>query len=82
MKGYVNMKKIDRHFCTRSLGDCTGILYVDENATDEDIRRAIYDEVEFCCFWEAENGYEPYVVTEIRYRKNNCHEEKSYSEMS
>jgi hypothetical protein len=63
------MKKVDWHFCTRSLGDCAGTLYVDENATDKEIRNAIYDEVEFCCFWEAENGYEPYEFKEIRYKK-------------
>lgn len=61
------MKKVSGYFSCRPLGSYDYEFYVNDNATDADIREMIEDRLEICMYYEVEEGYE--AIVETVYRK-------------
>ncbi len=61
------MKKVSGYISVRPLGCYDFEFFVNDDATDEEIRQQIEDLTEFSQHYDIEEGYEEY--TETRYRK-------------
>ena len=67
------MKRVKGSFGIRALGDYDFEIYVDDNATDEEIEKEIESAVQYYCDYDVEDGY----VAEQRtiYRKKYAWED-------
>lgn len=63
------MKKVSGYIQVRPLGCYNFELYVDDNATDEEIKQKVNDQIQLSSCYTVEEGYEEY--TEIKYRKKS-----------
>ena len=63
------MKKVSGYIDVRALGHYDFEFYVDDNATDEEIKRKVEDVCDYYIHYDVEAGYEEY--TEICYRKKS-----------
>ena len=61
------MKKVSGYISVRALGCYDFEFYVDDNATDEEIKEKVDEVMEFSHDYQVEEGYEEY--TEVNYRK-------------
>lgn len=61
------MKRIKGCIYVRALGQHDFEFYVDDNTTDEEIKRRVEDVCDYYIDYNVEDGYEEY--TETRYRK-------------
>lgn len=61
------MKKVSGYIDVRALGCYDFEFYVDDNATDEEIKKLVDGACNYCIDYYVEDGYEEY--TETRYRK-------------
>lgn len=61
------MKKVTGCIDVRALGHYDFEFYVDDNATDEEIKKKVDDVCDYYISYDVEEGYEEY--TEVRYRK-------------
>ena len=61
------MKRIKGCIYVRALGQHYFEFYVDDNTTDEEIKRRVEDVCDYYIDYNVEDGYEEY--TETRYRK-------------
>jgi hypothetical protein len=60
-------KKVSGYISVRALGQYDFEFYVDDNTTDEEIKKRVSDVCHYCIDYDVESGYEEY--TEICYRK-------------
>lgn len=63
------MKKVTGCIDVRALGHYYFEFYVDDNATDEEIKKAVDNVCNYYIDYSVEEGYEEY--TEVRYRKKS-----------
>ena len=63
------MKKVTGYIDVRALGHYDWEFYVEDNATDEEIKQKVEDICHYSIFYDVEEGYEAY--TEVCYRKKN-----------
>ena len=63
------MKKVSGYVSVRALGCYDFEFYVDDNATDEEIKAKVKETMEISHHYSVEEGYEEY--TEVCYRKKN-----------
>lgn len=61
------MKKVSGFIDVRALGHYDFEFYVDDNVTDEEIKKKVDDVCDYYISYDVEDGYEEY--TEVRYRK-------------
>ena len=61
------MKKVFGCINVRALGHYDFEFYVDDDATDEEIKKKVDDVCDYYIRYDVEDGYEEY--TEVRYRK-------------
>ena len=61
------MKKVSGCIDVRALGHYDFEFYVDDNATDEEIKKKVDDVCDYYISYDVEEGYEEY--TEVCYRK-------------
>ena len=61
------MKKVSGYISVRALGTYNYEFYVDDDATDEEIKKEVERYEQLSRNYEVEEGYESY--TEIKYRK-------------
>ena len=61
------MKKVTGCIDVRALGHYDFEFYVDDNMTDEEIKKRVDDVCDYYISYDVEGGYEEY--TEICYRK-------------
>lgn len=61
------MKKVSGYISVRALGCYDFEFYVDDNATDDEIKEKVDEVMGFSHHYEVEEGYEEY--TEVNYRK-------------
>ena len=61
------MKKVTGCINVRALGHYDFEFYVDDNATNEEIKKKVDEVCEYRIDYNVESGYEAY--TEVRYRK-------------
>lgn len=61
------MKRVSGYVSVRALGCYDFEFYVDDDATDEEIKQQVDDTMMLSYNYEVEGGYEEY--TEVRYRK-------------
>lgn len=61
------MKKVSGCIDVRALGHYDFEFYVDDNTTDEEIKKKVDDVCDYYISYDVEEGYEEY--TEVRYRK-------------
>lgn len=61
------MKKVSGYVSVRALGCYEFEFYVDDNATEEEIRDKVDATMDICWNYDVEEGYEEY--TEVKYRK-------------
>ena len=61
------MKRVKGYFSSRALGCYDFEFYVDDNATEEEIKKMVDAACEYSINYDIECGYEEY--TEVRYRK-------------
>ena len=61
------MKKVSGCIDVRALGHYDFEFYVDDNATDEEIKKKVDDVCDYYISYDVEEGYEEY--TEACYRK-------------
>ena len=66
------MKKVSGCIDVRALGHYDFEFYVDDDATNEEIKKKVEDACDYYINYDVEEGYEEY--TEIRYRKKNSWE--------
>lgn len=64
------MKKVSGCIDVRALGHYDFEFYVDDNATEEEIKKKVDDVCDYYISYDVEEGYEEY--TEVRYRKKGC----------
>lgn len=60
-------KKVSGYISVRALGQYDFEFYVDDNATNEEIKKKVDEVCNYCIDYDVESGYEEY--TEVRYRK-------------
>ena len=63
------MKKVSGCIDVRALGHYDFEFYVNDNVTDEEIKKKVDDAFDYYINYDVEEGYEEY--TEICYRKKN-----------
>ena len=63
------MKKVSGYVSVRALGCYDFEFYVDDNATDKEIKEQVEKVMNISTYFSVEEGYEEY--TEVRYRKKN-----------
>lgn len=63
------MKKVTGYIDVRALGHYDFEFYVDDNATEEEIKQKVDDVCDYYIHYDVEEGYEEY--KEIRYRKKS-----------
>lgn len=61
------MKKVTGCIDVRALGHYDWTFYVEDNATDEEIKQSVEAICDYYISYDVEEGYEAY--TELRYRK-------------
>lgn len=61
------MKKVKGSISVRALGHYDFEFFVDDNATEEEIKEKVDDVCDYYIYYDVDEGYEEY--TEIRYRK-------------
>jgi hypothetical protein len=61
------MKKVSGYVSVRALGTYDFEFYVDDNATDEEIKEKVNERMQLSFDYDVEEGYESY--TETKYRK-------------
>lgn len=61
------MKKVSGYISVRALGCYDYEFYVDDDATDEEIKQKVAEYAQISHGYDVEEGYEAY--TETRYRK-------------
>lgn len=61
------MKKVKGYIDVAALGRYDFEFFVEDELTDEEIRKAAYDKMDFYFSYNVEEGYEP--VQEIVYKK-------------
>lgn len=66
------MKKVSGCIDVRALGHYDFEFYVDDDATNEEIKKKVEDVCDYYINYDVEEGYEEY--TEIRHRKKNSWE--------
>ena len=66
------MKKVSGYISVRALGCYDFEFYVDDNATDDEIKEKVDEVMGFSHHYEVEEGYEEY--TEVNYRKKQQNE--------
>lgn len=70
------MKKVSGYVSVRALGCYDFEFYVDDDATDEEIKKKVDDVMKLSYHYDVEEGYEEY--TEIKYRKKNDNNKDFY----
>ena len=65
----MSMKKVSGCISVRALGNYDFEFYVDDCATDEEIKKKVDEVCNYHISYNVEEGYEEY--TEVRYRKKN-----------
>ena len=63
------MKKVTGYIDVRALGHYDWEFYVEDDATDEEIKQKVEDICNYSIFYDVEEGYEAY--TEVCYCKKN-----------
>lgn len=63
------MKKVSGYIDVRALGCYDFEFYVDDDTTDEEIKKKVDKVCEYSIDYDVEAGYEEY--TEVRYRKKS-----------
>lgn len=63
------MKRVKGEIDVRALGNYEFEFYVDDNATDEEIKQKVEDVCDYYIHYDVEGGYEEY--TEVCYRKKS-----------
>ena len=66
------MKKVSGCIDVRALGHYDFEFYVDDDATNEEIKKKVDEVCNYHISYNVEEGYEEY--TEVRYRKKNSWE--------
>lgn len=68
----IDMKRVKGYIYVRALGEYKFEFYVDDNATEEEIKKKVDDVCNYSIWYDVDEGYEEY--TEIRYRKKHEYE--------
>lgn len=63
------MKKVSGYIYVRALGEYNFEFYVDDNATDKEIKEKVDEVCNYSIDYNVEDGYEEY--TKVCYRKKN-----------
>ena len=63
------MKKVSGCIDVRALGHYDFEFYVNDDATDEEIKKKVDDTCDYYINYDVEEGYEEYKYTEVRLRK-------------
>jgi len=63
------MKKVSGCIDVRALGHYDFEFYVDDNATDEEIKKKVNDTCDYYIFYDVEPGYKKEIRTEEVYVK-------------
>ena len=66
------MKRVKGCISVRALGDYDFEFYVDDNMTEEEIKKKVDDVCDYDIWYDVDEGYEEY--TEVRYRKKREHD--------
>lgn len=61
------MKRVKGYISVRALGDYDFEFYVDDNTTNEEIKKKVDEVCNYSIWYDVDEGYEEY--TEVRYRK-------------
>ena len=60
------MKRVKGYIDVRALGCYNFEFYVDDNATDEEIKQQVENVCDYCIDYKIEDGYEAYTKTAYR----------------
>lgn len=63
------MKKVTGYIDVRALGHYDWEFYVEDDATEEEIKQKVDEVCDYYISYHVESGYEAF--TEVRYRKKN-----------
>lgn len=63
------MKKVSGCIDVRALGHYDFEFYVDDDATNEEIKKKVEDVCDYYINYDVEEGYEEYKYTEVRHRR-------------